>query len=118
MPGASWESRCGKGWGDKKGKRLKNTCTVRTSVPTGTPVHLVHVFLVHTLFLFPIRTEQPCFTGMKIKGSEIRKILSDSVFKIHGIKMVGTVNRVYGFIGYFTISTQIPRNRENGRCHS
>ena len=54
----------------------------------------------------------------KIKGSEISKNLTDSMSKIHGIEMVEIVNRVYGFMGYFTISTQIPRNRENGRCHS
>ena len=118
MPEGFWGSKCCKGRGGKKGKRLKNTCTVRTSVPTGTPVHLVHVFLVHTLFLFQISTEQPCFYRVKIKGSEIRKNLSDSMSKIYGIEMVEIVNRIHGFMGHFAISTQIPRNRENSRCHS
>lgn len=118
MPEGFWGSKCCKGRGGKKGKRLKNTCTVRTSVLAGTPVHLVHVFLVHTLFFFQIPTEQPCFYRVKNKGGEIRKVIFVSVSKIHGIEMVEIVNRIHGFMGHFAISTQIPQNRENGRCYS
>lgn len=68
--------------------------------------------------LFQNRIEQPCFYRVKIKGSEICKILSDSVFKIHGIEMVEIVNPMHETVGHSTVSTQIPRNRENGRCPS
>lgn len=87
-------------------------CTNRYTCTLGT-----RIFSPYS-FLFPIRTEQPCFYRVKIKGSEIRENLSDSVFNIHGIEMVEIVNRVFGFMGYFTVSTQIPRNRKNGRCYS
>lgn len=117
MPEAFWGSRCCKDPDGKKVEEVENTCTVRTSVPIGTPVHLVHVFSVHTLF-FSNPHGTALFLQVKNKGDEICKVLSNSVFKLHGIKMVGIVNQVFGFVGYFTISTQIPRNRENGRCHS
>lgn len=87
-------------------------CTNRYTCTLGT-----RIFSPYS-FLFQIRTEQPCFYWVKIKGSEIRKVLSDSVFKLHGIEMVEIVNRMYGFMGYFTVPTQIPRNCYNGRWHS
>ena len=87
-------------------------CTNRYTCTLGT-----RIFSPYS-FLFQIRTEQPCFYWVKIKGSEILKVLSDSISKNHGIEMVGNVNWVHGIMGYITNSTQIPRNHENGRCHS
>lgn len=86
-------------------------CTNRYTCTLGTRIWGPHSFI------FQICTEQPCFYRVKIRGSEIRKVLSDSVFKLHGIEMVEIVNRMYGFMGYFTGPTQIPRNRKNGRYH-
>lgn len=87
-------------------------CTNRYTCTLGTRIFGPYSFLIsnsHGAALF-LRGEK--------KGSKIRENLSDSVFNIHGIEMVGTVNQVFGFMGYFTIFTQIPRDRENGRCHS
>lgn len=87
-------------------------CTNRYTCTLGT-----RIFSPYS-FLYQIRAEQPCFYRVEIKGSEIRKNLSDSMSKIYGIEMVEIVNRIHGFMGHFAISTPIPRNRENSRCHS
>lgn len=117
MPEGFWGSRC---CNDADGKKWRKPKIRVPSVPVYQPVHLYtwYTYFQSTLFYFSNPHGTALFCRVKIKSHEIRKVLFNSISKIHGIKMVEIVNRVYGFMGYITISTQILRNRKNGRCHS